>query len=61
MTGADLPRRAYKVSEVAAMLGCSKDSIYALINSGQMKALRINSLKVVPVEEVDAYMQRMAG
>lgn len=58
MTTTDLPRRAYKVVEVAAMWGVSKDVVYDLINAGALSYVRMGSMKVVPVEELAAYEKR---
>lgn len=58
MSTASLPRRAYKVVEVAAMWGVSKDLVYDLINNGALRAVRMGSMRVIPVDEVAAYEQR---
>lgn len=58
MSTESLPRRAYSVAEVAAMFGVSKDVIYDLLNAGQMRYVRMGSLKRIPVEEIPAFEQR---
>ena len=38
----------YKVSAAATALGCSRDTVYALIASGQLRAIRVGRLLRVP-------------
>lgn len=40
------------------MFGVSKDVIYDLLNAGQMRYVRMGSLKRIPVEEIPAFEQR---
>jgi len=37
------PRFAYSVEELAAANGCSKNTIYALINAGKLRAFTLNA------------------
>lgn len=56
-----LTRTFYRVSEVAARWGMSKDFVYDLINDGELKHTKFGQRKRIPVEEVAAYEQRMTG
>lgn len=51
-----LPRRAWRVVEVAEMLGISDDLVYKLLDSGQLGWIRANTAKLVPCEELDRYL-----
>lgn len=45
-----------KVSEVAAMLRVSKMSVYRLIHSGELEAVRFGRSFRVPSRAVDSYL-----
>ena len=49
-------RRAYKVSEVADLLGVSRASIDKLIRTGQLRACRAGRRVLVPTAAVEEYL-----
>ena len=49
--------RFLKVSEVAAMLRVSKMSVYRMIHSGDLEAVRFGRNFRVPEQAVDAYLR----
>jgi excisionase family DNA binding protein len=51
-----LPRRAWRVSEVATMLGVSDDTVYRLLSSGELGWVPANTSKLIPCEELDRYL-----
>jgi excisionase family DNA binding protein len=50
----------HEVSEVAKILKCNKNTVYALIKSGQLRGLKLGRMKVSTFE-LDAFMQRNTG
>lgn len=50
----------YEVAEVAKILKCNKNMVYALIKSGQLQGLKLGRMKVSTFE-LDSFMQRNAG
>ena len=54
-----LPRRAWRVAEVAEMLGVSDDTVYRLLNSGELGWIPANTAKLVPCEELDRYLSEV--
>lgn len=51
-------RRAYTIPEVRHVLRCSKSTAYELLKSGELKRLKIGKKTLVPVESVEALLQR---
>jgi excisionase family DNA binding protein len=50
----------YDVAEVAKILKCNKNTVYALIKSGQLQGLKLGRMKVSTFE-IDSFMQRNVG
>ena len=53
-------RSLYSVKEVAEMLMVNKGSIYALIHSGVLSAIKFGTYKV-PAFEVDNFLHKYSG
>ncbi len=51
-----LPRRAWRVAEVAEMLGISEDSVYRLLTDGSIAWIPARNLKLIPVDEFERFM-----
>ena len=59
----ELPKKSYKVKEVAVMLGCTIENVYRIIKAGQLKAFKIGPAQTyvrVTDIELDDYIKRMA-
>ena len=50
-------RRAYKVEEIAEMLGIGRTAAYNLIHSGKLKVVRIGTSIRVPKHSIDAWLE----
>jgi len=50
----------YEVAEVAKILKCNRNTVYALIKSGQLQGLKLGRMKVTSFE-IDDFMKRNAG
>jgi excisionase family DNA binding protein len=51
-------RRAYKVAEVADMAGCSDQTVYNAINSGQLAHVRIGKRTIrIPADAIEAWLR----
>lgn len=55
----DVPRRAFKPSEVAEQLGCSESYVYTLIRTGEMKAVKLAGRLTVLDEDLDAFIEKL--
>lgn len=53
----DGPRRAFKPSEVADRLGVSKRYVYTLIETGELKAVKLAGRMSVLSEDLDAFIE----
>lgn len=51
------PRTAYSAAEVADSLRISSRHVYRLINSGELRAIRIGRRVVIPVEALTEYVE----
>ena len=52
--------KIYTVPEVAKILGVNKGSVYALIHSGALPAIKFGTYKV-PAFEVDNFLHKYSG
>jgi excisionase family DNA binding protein len=43
-------RLAYRVSEVADLIGCSKSKAYDLVAAGELRSIRIGGLLRIPAD-----------
>ncbi|MEW6572941.1 MAG: helix-turn-helix domain-containing protein [Bacillota bacterium] len=53
----ELKRVSYKPREIAAMTGLSKSFVYQLINSGNLRAVRIGRAVLVPAAEIERLLK----
>ncbi|MBO9518481.1 MAG: helix-turn-helix domain-containing protein [Porphyrobacter sp.] len=56
-----MERKAYRVNEVAAALGIGRSTIYKLIETGELRRIKIGANSLIPVADVDALLQRRAA
>lgn len=54
-------RRALSVAEVSHALGLGLNKTYELVNSGRIKAVREGGRIIVPVTEIDRYLDQNAA
>ncbi len=54
-------RVAYRVAEVAKMLGVSHDSVQRAINRGDLKGIRIGGVTLILVSDLEAYLDELRG
>lgn len=50
----------HEVAEVAKILKCNRNTVYALIKSGQLQGLKLGRMKVSTFE-IDSFLKRNAG
>jgi len=55
-----MERILYRVSEVAGFLGISRGKAYQLINSGQLKSVKIGGCRRVRADDLRAYVETLA-
>jgi excisionase family DNA binding protein len=53
-----IERLAYSPGELAKALGISKTYAYTLVRNGRIKSIRVGSRWLVPVREVEAFLQK---
>ncbi len=49
---AAVERLAYSPSEAAQALGCTRQTVHALINRGQLRRFKVGTLTKIPVGDV---------
>ena len=54
-----LPRRAYRVDEVAKMLEISRSAAYRLVADRGIRSFKVGKLIIVPCETVDDFLAQM--
>ncbi len=52
-------KRVYTVPEAADVLGIKSTTMYKLIREGQIRSLKIGSLRRIPAEAIDEFIQEM--
>ncbi len=45
-------RQAYSIEETAQQLSVGRNTIYNLLNNGELKSLRIGARRVIPANEI---------
>lgn len=55
-----LDRKAYKLNEVAHMLGLGKTTIYKLIDQGELQKIKLGATTLIAADSLDALLQRHA-
>lgn len=51
-TSEPIERKAFRVREVAAALGCSENTIRSRLDDGSIKCVRLGGLLLIPAEEL---------
>jgi excisionase family DNA binding protein len=60
-TPADVIPVVYRVEEAAKALRVSRDSIYELIRSGQLRTIKVGARRLVPVTALTEYVESCLG
>lgn len=61
-TNTTVPRKVYTVREVAALLGISRESVFALLRTGQLRSILIGKRgRRVTDTQLDAYLRCLEG
>lgn len=60
-TSQRLAPRAVSVEAAAELLGVGRTTMFGLIRSGEVRTVTIGRRRLVPVTEVDAYVDRLRG
>ncbi len=55
-----MDRKAYKLNEVAHMLGLGKTTIYKLIDQGELQKIKLGATTLIAADSLDALLQRHA-
>jgi excisionase family DNA binding protein len=55
-SGQSVARLLYRVSEAAVALGLSRAKVYGLINSGALRAVRIDGARRIKAADLEAYV-----
>jgi excisionase family DNA binding protein len=54
-------RLLYRVSEAASALGLSRAKVYELINSGALRAVRIDGARRIKAADLEAFVASLGG
>ena len=54
-----LPRRFYRINEVAEILGLGKSKVYELVQSGAIKTVYVGRARRIPTSEIDRFVERL--
>lgn len=57
----DLPRLLVNLDEAAAMLSISARSVQRLVESGQLKGVRLGGRRLFPVKELESFVASLVG
>jgi excisionase family DNA binding protein len=52
------PRRAFRMSEVGELISVSEREVYVLIKQGELHAIRVGRLVLVPSSAIDEFLKR---
>jgi excisionase family DNA binding protein len=55
----DRPRVLYRVEEAAELLSVSRNRIYELIRSNQLRTVQVGKCRRVPARSLDEYVARL--
>jgi len=55
----DRPRVMYRVEEAAELLSLSRDRVYQLIRSNQLRSVQVGKSRRVPARALDDYVARL--
>ena len=53
-------RRAYKVEEVAELLGLSRNTVFRLLKRGELQSIKVGGSRRITVEQLDRYLAAAA-
>jgi excisionase family DNA binding protein len=56
-----IPPVAYRVEEAAEALRLSRDKVYELIRSGELRSIKVGSRRLVPVVALTEYVEKSSG
>ena len=48
----------FRVPEVAAILGCGRTTVYALMDSGQLRSVQVRSCRRIAPADLEAFLDR---
>jgi excisionase family DNA binding protein len=57
MSAETLPRRAYRLDEVAAILGLARNTVRGLVAEGRLKTVRVGRAVLVLSDDLDAFIE----
>jgi excisionase family DNA binding protein len=57
----DVPRLLVNLDDAAAMLSISARSVQRLVESGQLKGVRLGGRRLFPVNELESFVARLVG
>lgn len=60
LTADVVERLAVGVEEAADMLGIGRSSVFALMNAGDLKSLKVGKRRLIAVAELRAFLERQA-
>jgi excisionase family DNA binding protein len=60
-SGEPVVRLLYRISEVASALGLSRAKVYELINSGALRAVRIDGARRIRAVDLEAFVASLSG
>ena len=49
-------RLSYRPEEAARLLGCSRDTIFKLLSTGELKGWKINSARFISLDEIRRFI-----
>lgn len=50
--------KMYKISEVANWMRCSRASIYRLLNSGDLRSIKVGGSRLITHTQIQDYIER---
>jgi excisionase family DNA binding protein len=56
-----IPPVVYRVEEAAEALRLTRDSVYELIRSGQLRSFKVGRRRLVPIQALTEYVASMSG
>lgn len=56
-----VPPVVYRVEEAAEALRLTRDAVYELIRSGQLRSFKVGRRRLVPIEALTEYVASMSG
>lgn len=56
-----IPPVVYRVEEAAEALRLTRDAIYELIRSGQLRSFKVGRRRLIPIDALAEYVASMSG